>query len=121
MARALVVIDMQTALVPVVWCGDELAERLGRLVEQARSAGVPVIYLQQDGPPDSGFAPHQPGWELDARVQSGDDELVIRKTATNGFRTELERELHDRSIEALVVAGVASDFCVGARRSVTAS
>ena len=115
MARALVVIDMQTALVPVVWCGDELAERLGRLVEQARAAGVPVIYLQQDGPPDSAFAPDQPGWQLDARVQSADDDLVIRKTATDSFfRTELERELHDRSIDTLVIAGVASDFCVDA-------
>src|SRR6185436_11186931 len=99
---------MQTALVPVVWCGDALAERLGRLVEQARAARVPVIYLQQDGPPDSPFAPGRPGWQLDARVQSADDDLVIRKTATDSFfRTELERELHDRSIDTLVIAGVA--------------
>ena len=40
---------------------------------------------------------------------------MIRKTATDGFfRTELERELRDRSVDTVIVAGVASDFCVDA-------
>jgi nicotinamidase-related amidase len=113
MPRALVVIDMQAALVPAMWRGDELAERLGGLVEEARANGVPVVYLQQDGPPDSPYAPGAPGWRLDARVRPAADDIVIRKTATDGFfRTELERELRDRGIDTLVVTGVASDFCV---------
>jgi nicotinamidase-related amidase len=113
MPRALLLVDMQAAIVPAVWRGDELAVRLGGLVVQARAAGVPVVYLQQDGPPDSPFAPGAPGWQVDGRVQPGADDVVIRKTATDGFyRTDLERQLRDRGVDTLVVTGVASDFCV---------
>jgi nicotinamidase-related amidase len=113
MGRALVVIDMQAALVAAVWRGDELAERLGRLIVQARGRGIPVVYLQQDGSPNSSFEPGAPGWEIDARVRPGTDDILIRKTATDGFfRTALEHELRDRGVDTLVVTGVASDFCV---------
>jgi nicotinamidase-related amidase len=85
MARALVVVDMQAALVTAVWRGEELAERLGRLVAQARADGVPVVYFQQDGPSDSRYTPGAPGWQLDPCVRPAAHDIVIRKTATDGF------------------------------------
>lgn len=113
MQRALLVVDMQAAIVPEMWHGDDLADRVGALADQARAAGIPVIYLQQDGGADTPFAPGTTGWELDKRVRASDGDIVIRKTATDSFfRTNLELELRGRGVDTVVVVGVASDFCV---------
>src|SRR6185503_5416439 len=112
MPRALVVIDMQNALVPVVWNGDSLAERLGGLADQARARGVPVIYLQQDGSPGTAHEPGTAGWELDSRVRCTPGDLVVRKSATDGFfRSGLDDHLRRLGVDTLVVTGIGTDFC----------
>jgi nicotinamidase-related amidase len=114
-AEALVIIDMQKALVSAVWEGGALAERLGALADRARAAGVPVIYLQQDGRPGSDLAPGSAGWELDPRVRADGDDLVVRKTATDGFfRTDLAKQLADLDVDTIIVTGIGTDFCVDA-------
>jgi nicotinamidase-related amidase len=106
---------MQTALVSAVWEGGALAERLGALADRARAAGVPVIYLQQDGRPGSDHAPGTLGWELDPRVRADDDDIVVRKTATDGFfRTDLAERLADLDVDTIIVTGIGTDFCVDA-------
>ena len=59
MARALLVIDMQEGILPVLWRGSELAERIAALARAARSQGVAVIAIQQTGPTGSPFVPHE--------------------------------------------------------------
>jgi nicotinamidase-related amidase len=114
-AEALVIIDMQKALVSVVWEGDALAERLGALADRARAAGVPVIYLQQDGWPSSDHAPGSPGWELDPRVRADGYDIVVRKSATDGFfHTDLAERLAGLDVDTIIVTGIGTDFCVDA-------
>lgn len=115
MRRALLIIDMQVGLVPAVKDGDQLVARLNALVSAARGVGVPVIFLQQDGPPGSRTEPHTPGWEIDPRVGREPGDLTLRKTATDSFyRTRLLDELSERAIDTVVIAGVATDYCVDA-------
>jgi nicotinamidase-related amidase len=115
MTEALVIIDMQKAVVPAMWQGGVLADRIGALADRARAAGVPVIYLQQDGQPGSSHAPASPGWELDPRVHPAADDLVVRKTATDGFfRTDLAERLAALAVDTIVVTGIGTDFCVDA-------
>jgi len=45
--QALLIIDMQTALVPHLWRGEELADRIALLAQRARSQGAPVVAIQQ--------------------------------------------------------------------------
>ncbi len=50
MIPALLIIDMQAALAPGLWRGEELTDRIALLAERARDRGTPVVALQQTGP-----------------------------------------------------------------------
>ena len=115
MQRALLVIDMQRMMRPVLWRGAELVERIVQLVAAAHRARVPAIAIQQTGPPGSPFDPADPGWQPDARLRLADTDLRISKSATDSFfGTELGDLLSERDITTVVVVGAATDFCVDA-------
>lgn len=106
---------MQAAIVPDLWRGAELAERIGELVGAAHEADVPVVAIQQTGPPGSPFDPASPGWQLDPRLRVADSDLRIRKGATDSFfGTQLGALLAERGITTVIVVGAATDFCVDA-------
>lgn len=107
------IVDMQEVLMPVVWQGPELADRIAALANRARGRGVPVIALQQIGEPGTMFDPARPETRLTARLGLRAADTVIQKTATDGFyRTNLKAVLE--GIDTIVLAGVASDYCVDA-------
>lgn len=113
MKAALVIVDLQEILVPLVWHGEELVERIAALARTARRAGVPVVALQQIGGP--GFDPESPGARLCAGLGLEPTDVVVRKSATDGFyRSDLAQVLADRDVDTIVLAGVASDYCVDA-------
>jgi nicotinamidase-related amidase len=115
MTRALLVIDMQGAVVPALWRGDELVDRIASLVESAGTEHVLVVALQQTGPAGTPFDPEQSGWPLDPRLGIGDDDVRIRKTATDSFfRTDLAALLTDHGVDTVIVTGAATDYCVDA-------
>jgi nicotinamidase-related amidase len=89
-------------------------ERVAQLVAAAQRARVPVIAIQQTGPPGSPFEPADPGWQPDTRLRLADTDLRISKTADSFFETELGDLLSEHGITAVVVVGAATDFCVDA-------
>jgi nicotinamidase-related amidase len=114
-AAALLIIDMQTALVPALWLGEELASRITLVAQRARSQGVPVIAIQQTGPAGTPFDPEDPGWQLSPRLRLQDDDLRLRKSATDSFfRTNLAEILAARDVDTVVITGAATDYCVDA-------
>ncbi|MET9627177.1 isochorismatase family protein [Lentzea sp. NPDC006480] len=109
--EALVIVDMQEVLIPMVWEGTELADRIADLADRARAQGVRVIALQQVGGPH--FERDAPGTRLAERLRLRQTDTVIQKTATDGFyRSGLAEALHD--INTIVLAGVGTDYCVDA-------
>jgi nicotinamidase-related amidase len=98
------------------------AERIRRLAERARSAGVPVIYVNdnlgrwrsdvqaliefcaRDGTPGAPIA------ELLAPEPS--DFVVLKSTLSGFFQTALETMLRLGGVENVVVTGFATDNCV---------
>jgi nicotinamidase-related amidase len=111
MRAALVIVDMQEVLIPVVWRGAELADRIAGLADRARERGVPVVALQQIGGPM--FDPDAPGTRLSHRLRLQPTDIVVRKTATDGFyRSGLEEVLD--GVGTVVLTGVATDYCVDA-------
>jgi nicotinamidase-related amidase len=115
MSLALLVIDMQEALVPVIWRGDELADRIAVLAQAARTRHVPVIFTQQTGPAGSPLDPDQPGWQLSAGLGVQPADLQLRKAATDSFfATNLADLLAARDVDSVVITGVATDYCVDA-------
>ncbi|MFS8097331.1 cysteine hydrolase [Lentzea alba] len=111
MKAALVIVDMQEVLMPVVWQGPELADRIRDLANRARENGVPVIALQQIGGPH--FAPDAPGTRLCQSLNLRPEDTVIQKTATDGFyRSDLAAALD--GVDTIVLTGVGTDYCVDA-------
>lgn len=113
---ALIVVDMQMAFVtgPDAVPGHAtLLPAVETLIEAARSAGAPVIVLQNDGATGTVDEPHQPGWELYFAPQPG--EPMVRKTTDDGFEgTGLQDILDGAGVRSLAIAGVLSEMCVAA-------
>jgi nicotinamidase-related amidase len=111
----LLVIDVQSVLISRADRGDEVLAAISRLVERARGAGTPIIYLQHC---DSTYQPMMKGaagWLIHASVAPKPGDLVIEKTASDGFyQTNLQSELDRLAVQRLVICGLQTEFCVDA-------
>ena len=110
---ALLVIDVQSALVASADQGSDVVAVIRRLIERARGSGTPVIYLQHC------HATYQPmmkgaaGWHIHADVAPEPGEMVIEKTASDAFyQTSLQTELERLAVERLIICGLQTEFCV---------
>jgi nicotinamidase-related amidase len=115
MPTALLVIDVQRALctgADAAFDIDAVIARINAVTAAARTASAPVIFIrheESDGPLVEG----SPGWQLDDRLTVHPDDLLVGKTATDSFhRTALQATLQSHGIDALVVCGLQSEFCV---------
>jgi nicotinamidase-related amidase len=112
---ALIVIDVQSALIAIADRGSEVLAAIDRLVERARAAGTPIIYLQHSHSTYQPMMKGAPGWLIHPNVAPKPGEVVIEKTASDGFyQTSLQSELDRLAVERLVVCGLQTEFCVDA-------
>ena len=115
MTTALLVIDVQAGLFDGERRPDEASAvitRINALAERARSAHVPVIYVQHERP-DTPLAHGSAGWALARELQPATLDVRLRKTTPDAFlHTRLEPLLQEHDIKHLVICGYASEFCV---------
>jgi len=107
---ALLVIDMQRGVVADAFDVDAVVENINTLVGRARSASVPVIWIQHssDELPEGSEQ-----WEYIDELARGDDEPVVHKTYGDSFEeTDLESILAERGVGRLVVTGAQTDACI---------
>lgn len=114
MNAALVIIDVQANLFeePRAYRIDEVAALLDRKAAEARAAGVPVIFIQHE---ETGceWERGTSGWEFHPSLAPKPGDTVVAKTFCDSFRdTELAATLDRLGIDAIVIGGYASDFCV---------
>ncbi len=112
---ALLVIDVQQGLVELMPASvqDSVLPRIRELVAKARTASIPVVYIQHDGGKGHPLETNTGGWQLHSTLQPQAGELVIRKQASDSFwGTNLQRELEKRNVTHLVVAGAMTEYCV---------
>ena len=110
---ALIVVDVQNAFVTgpdAVPAHARLISMVDVLLDQARSTGTPVIFLQNDGQPGAADEPFQPEWALYFSPRS--DETVVRKRKDNGFDGRNSTKSSQAS------ASVASRYAVCCQRCV---
>ncbi len=113
-SSALLVIDVQ--------CGWYLASpgpheaastlaRINNLIDRARAAGRPVVFIQHAEAPE--YTPGTAGWELHPELHRLPADLVVGKAVCDSFhRTALNAELRIRNVDTLVICGAATEFCV---------
>ena len=113
---ALLVIDVQMGMFEEsdpVYRGEELLETIVRLIEKARAAGVPVIYVQHSGSEGHPLNPKAPGWPLHPAIAPTAGEWVIHKHHPDSFQeTDLQRRLETQGIQHLIVTGIQTEYCV---------
>ena len=107
---ALLVVDVQRDVMAASVGSEAVIERIGGLVDRAREAGVPVVWVQHS---DEGLVRDSEGWQYVPELAPGDDEPLVHKVYGDSFEgTELEQVLGERGVCRLVVAGAQTDMCI---------
>lgn len=107
---ALLVIDMQNALVAIAHRGAETVSRIAELRERARAAGVPVVTVQHQ---DDELEPGTEGWRTTPALAPAPGEPVVPKSSPDSFLgTGLDSTLRDMGVTEVVVTGFATEICV---------
>jgi nicotinamidase-related amidase len=107
---ALLVIDAQVGVLDGAYNRDETVANIASLVDKARSAGVPVVWIQHS-------AEHLPigsdGWQWAPELTQVTSEALVPKTYADSFEaTDLERVLGDAGVGRVFVAGAQTDECI---------
>jgi nicotinamidase-related amidase len=86
---------------------------IGRAIDAARAAGIPVIVVQQTSPASAPlFASGSHGWALHEVVASRPHDHYLRKTLPSAFAgTDLGDWLGSRAIDTLAVVGYMTHNC----------
>jgi len=114
-STALLVIDMQEALIDGAWQIDKVVANVRALIDRAHRDGVPVVYVQHCHATYSDMTKGAPGWAIHAAIAPTPKDAVVEKTASDSFyRTELDALLKRLGVERVVVTGMQSEYCVDA-------
>ena len=109
---ALLVIDVQNANTAEGYRREEVFGRIRGLIDRAKSAGAPVIWVQHHAA-GSPLERGSEGWEIVEEVRPGDGETVIEKEYLDAFvETGLRAELDRLGVGHLVLCGAATDACI---------
>ena len=107
---ALLVIDLQKGVLPGCFDADGVLSRTIALVDRARAAGTPVVWVQHEA---DGM---EEGTELRQLVDGlvpADGEARILKHYHDAFAdTDLDEVLERLDVGRLVLAGAQTDYCV---------
>ena len=107
-ATALLVVDVQNDVVGGAHDRDTVVANIATLVDRAREAGTPVVWVAHDGLPVD-----TPGWDYVPELRRRDDEPLVHKAYGDSFEdTDLEEVLAERGVGSLVLAGAQTDMCI---------
>ena len=107
---ALLVVDVQNGVVKGAHGRDAVVANIGRLVEKARRAQVPVIWVQHA---DEQLTHGSEDWQIVPELTPGGGEPLIEKQYGDSFEaTPLETVLADLGVGRLVMAGAQTDACI---------
>ncbi len=113
MATALLVIDMQNAIVAEAYAADRVLATVADVIDAARRSGTPVIYVRHEHTQDGPMKYGTPAWEIHPAITPRAGEVVIDKRWPDSFyRTALGDELSARGVTHLVITGMATEQCV---------
>jgi nicotinamidase-related amidase len=114
---ALLVIDVQVGMFAEddpVYQGDALLANISSLLEKARQADIPIIYIQHGSerkghPLELGT----PGWQIHPAITPHEGDAIIQKRMPDSFyETNLQQELEACGIKKLVITGIQTELCV---------
>lgn len=109
---ALLVIDVQNAVVEDGFDSQAVVERIGKVVDAARTVGMPVVYVQHE---DEWMTPGSEGWHIRPEVAPVVGDTIVAKRYPDAFvETALAETLTRLGAGRLIIAGAQSDACIRA-------
>lgn len=107
---ALIVVDVQTAVMAHVHDRSGVISRIRGIVERCRSRETPVVWVQHN---DDELVRGSDGWKIVDELTPLSAEPVVHKSYNDAFeQTSLEDELAARSIGSLIVVGAQTEWCI---------
>jgi nicotinamidase-related amidase len=107
---ALVVIDVQQGVVTGAHQRDAVVAGIGALVDRAREAGTPVVWVAHS---DDEMPRDSDDWQYVPELVRRESEPLVHKSYGDSFEgTDLEQVLAAAGVGHLVVAGAESDACI---------
>jgi nicotinamidase-related amidase len=107
---ALLVIDMQNAMVVMAHRAAETVAAIAGLSARARAAGVPVVTVRHRG---EDVVPGTEGWRIVPELAPREGERIVDKTTPDGFLgTDLDEVLQALGVTEVIVTGFATEVCV---------
>jgi len=110
-ATALLVVDVQNDVVGEAYARDAVVARIHDLVDRARAAQTPVVWVQHHAEDDLVLGSE--GWRIVPELEPAADEAVVQKEYGDAFEgTDLEEVLSRLGVGRIVVAGAETDACI---------
>ncbi len=107
---ALLVIDVQNGVVTNAYNRDAVIANIDSLVDRARGAEVPVVWVQHS---DDHLPRDSDEWQYVPELVRRDWEPLVHKSYGDSFEgTELEALLAERRVGRLIVTGAQTDACI---------
>jgi nicotinamidase-related amidase len=107
---ALLVVDVQNGVVEGAHERDDVVANIGTLVDKAREADVPVVWVRHS---DDGLPRGSDSWQIVPELKPDDREPLVEKSYGDSFEdTDLEAVLSERGVGRLVVVGAQTDACI---------
>jgi nicotinamidase-related amidase len=110
--QVLLVVDVQVGVLREVWQTPRVVGNIVKVVEKARMAGVPVIWVQHS---DDELIHGSPDWQLVPELVPVQGETLIDKHFNSSFEeTTLEEILSKLGVAHIFLCGAASNWCIRA-------
>ena len=115
---AVLIVDVQlgmfeSPIIPPVYGGNELLERIASLLSKARAVHLPIFFVQHNGSKGHPLEPGTAGWPIHPAIAPTERDVVIQKLSSDSFKdTPLHHQLQTLGVGSLIVAGIQSEFCV---------
>jgi nicotinamidase-related amidase len=107
---ALLVVDVQNGVVAGSHNRDEVVANIAGLVDQARKAGAPVVWVQHFS---KELVKGSETWRIVPELVPNQAEPLIEKAYGDAFEeTTLEVVLSDLGVGRLIIAGAQTDACI---------
>ena len=108
---ALLVLDVQTGVVAHAYQRDAVLANVGRLVDRARRAGAPVVWMQHAD--DEHLPEGSDDWQFVPELVRGGSEPLVPKRYADAFEeTALEDVLAGLGVGRVIVSGAQTDECI---------